>query len=227
MRKPAYSGRPMAAANLARLILFVAVAGLHAVFIFFFVIRIAAAPLTVVEETAAVMKLTDIQEEEPLPLLPYVPPPLPPGAEYTEAAADTVEAIAETMIETDEAPDQTVVSGIIGTPGRGGEYGTEDYLPMHRISVAPVFSEAAIRDRLVYPPIPLRAKIEGMVYLELFVDHNGQVRQITILRETPEGRGFGDAAEKAFKGMQGTPAQANGAAVAVRYRYPVRFAIRN
>jgi protein TonB len=197
------------------------------VFIFFFVIRVAAAPLAVVEEPAVVMKLTDIQEEEPPPLRPYVPPPPPPGVEYTEAAANTVEAIAETMIETDEDPGQIVVSGIIGTTGRGGEYEAEDYLPMHRISVAPVFSETDIKKRLVYPPIPLRAKIEGMVYLELFVDHNGQVRQITILKETPENRGFGEAATKAFQGLKGTPAQANGAAVAVRYRYPVRFAIRN
>jgi protein TonB len=98
---------------------------------------------------------------------------------------------------------------------------------MHRISVAPVFSESEIKERLVYPPIALRAKLEGMVYLELFVDHTGQIRQITILRETPENRGFGEAAIKAFQGLRGTPAEANGAAVAVRYRYPVRFAIRN
>jgi protein TonB len=65
-----------------------------------------------------------------------------------------------------------------------------------------------------------------MVYLELFVDRHGQVRRITVLRETPENRGFAEAAVKAFEGIQGTPAQANGAAVAVRYRYPVRFAIR-
>jgi protein TonB len=134
-----------------------------------------------------------------------------------------VEALAETMIETDEAPDQTVVSGIIA-PSYGS--GQEDYLPMHRVSVAPVFSENEIRDRLIYPPIALRAKLEGIVYLELSVDRRGQVRQITVLRETPENRGFAEAAVKAFEGIQGVPAQANGAAVAVRYRYPVRFAIR-
>jgi protein TonB len=217
--------KPVSGTNLARLILFLVVAGLHAAFISFFVIQAAAAPLKTPEESATVMKLTDIEEEPYYPVQPQ--PPLPPGAEYTEAAADTVEAIAETMVETDEAPNQIVVSGIIGTTGRGGEYGTEDYLPMHQISVAPVFSEAEIKQRLVYPPIALRAKIEGMVYLELFVDHYGQVRQITILRETPESRGFGEAAIKAFQGLRGTPAEANGVAVAVRYRYPVRFAIRN
>jgi protein TonB len=137
-----------------------------------------------------------------------------------------VEAIAETMIETDEEPDQIVVSGIIAPRQSAYGYGQEEYLPMHRVSVPPVFSEKEIKDRLVYPPIALRAKIEGMVYLELFVDRYGEIQRITVLRESPENRGFSEAAVKAFEGIRGSPAQANGAAVAVRYRYPVRFAIR-
>ena len=89
MRKPAPSR-----ANLARLILFLGVAGLHAVFIIFFAIRIAAAPALAVEEEALVMKLTDLAEQEPPPApLPYVPPP-PPEYEYTEPVSNTVEAIA-------------------------------------------------------------------------------------------------------------------------------------
>ncbi|MDR1597221.1 MAG: energy transducer TonB, partial [Treponema sp.] len=181
--------------NIIRLVIFLAVAVIHAVFILFFAIRLNAAPV-VIEQPAAVMKLTDIQEEEPPPPLPPSPPPPP---EYTEPASNTVEAIAETMIETDEAPDQIVVSGIIA-PQRV-ESAQEDYLPMHKISVAPVFSEQTLKDRIVYPPMALRAKIEGMVHLELFVDRHGQVQQIRILRENPENRGFGEAAIKAFQGM--------------------------
>ncbi|MDR1249483.1 MAG: energy transducer TonB [Treponema sp.] len=215
---------PSRSAGLIRLILFLTVAGVHGAFILFFVIRVAAAPPRAVEEEAMVMKLTDLAErEEPPEPLPYVPPP-PPEIEYTEPVSNTVEAIAETMIETDEEPDQIVVSGIISA--RPSESGQEEYLPMHRISIPPLFPEDAIKNRLIYPPIALRAKIEGMVYLELFVDRRGEVQRITVLRETPENRGFAEAAVKAFEGIQGVPAQANGAAVAVRYRYPVRFAIR-
>jgi protein TonB len=178
------------------------------------------------EQPAEVMKLTDIQEEEPPPPLPQPPPPPPPTPEYeyTEPAANTVEAIAETMIETEEAPDQIVVSGIIAAPQRT-EYAQEEYLPQGRVTVLPDFSEQDLRDRIVYPSMAQRANIEGTVYLELFVDRHGQVQQIRILRENPENRGFGEAAIKAFQGMKGKPAQANGAAVAVRYRYPVRFVI--
>ncbi|MDR0710707.1 MAG: energy transducer TonB, partial [Spirochaetaceae bacterium] len=69
--------------------------------------------------------------------------------------------------------------------------------------------------------------IEGVVYLELFVDAQGEIRQISILRETPEGRGFGQAAVNAFRGIRADkPAKSNGQEVAVRFRYPVRFTIR-
>jgi protein TonB len=214
MRKPK---PPRINTNLTRFIIFLAVGILHLILIFFFVIKVDAA-MAVPEQPAAVMKLTDIQEEAP----PPPPPPAPPEPE--EPMQNTVEAIAETMIETDEEPKQIVTTAVI-IPQRMATV-EEEYLPMHKISVPPVFSENEIRNRLVYPAIPLRAGMEGMVYLELFVDRRGEVRQITVLRETPENRGFGEAAVNAFRGMQGTPAQANGAAVAVRYRYPVRFAIR-
>ncbi|MDR3139663.1 MAG: energy transducer TonB, partial [Treponema sp.] len=101
-----------------------------------------------------------------------------------------------------------------------------EYLPMHSLSELPSFSERAIRDALVYPPIALRSNIEGIVYLELFVDNHGEVRRVTILREEPAGRGFGEAAVKAFTGLKGKAARANGREVAARYRYPVRFIMR-
>jgi outer membrane biosynthesis protein TonB len=65
------------------------------------------------------------------------------------------------------------------------------------------------------------------VILELFIDREGLIRNIVVLKETPEGRGFAEAALKAFRGMKATrPAQANGEDVAVRYRWPFRFILR-
>jgi protein TonB len=98
---------------------------------------------------------------------------------------------------------------------------------MHKVSVAPVFSEREILRSLVYPPIARRAGIDGIVYLELFIDKLGTIRQISILKEDPAGKGFGEAAVKAFQGITCAPAQANGVPVAVRYRYPVRFKLRD
>jgi protein TonB len=59
------------------------------------------------------------------------------------------------------------------------------------------------------------------------IDHLGNINDIHILRETPSGRGFGEAALNAFRGIRATsPAELNGVPVAVRFRYPIRFALR-
>jgi protein TonB len=152
----------------------------------------------------------------------YTPPAPPPEQRPEVVAQSTVESIAENMIETDEVPDVTVVN----EPIHAAADVVPEYLSMSKISVLPVFSERDIMRDVVYPPIALRSNIEGIVYLELFVDKEGLVRRVTILREDPPDRGFGEAAAKAFENRRGTPAMANGEAVAVRYRYPVRFTIK-
>lgn len=211
--------------NLARLVLFISVAALHLLLLLFFAVTVDTAIMTG-EPPVSVMKLTDFEEEVP----PAPPPPPPP--QIPPAPENAVETIAETMIETDEVPeDQVLVDPgtlIVSQDSsvRAADSEEEDYLPMHRISVPPVFSEREIIASLVYPAIALRSGIEGTVYLELFVDRRGEVKQIIVLRENPSGRGFGEAAVNAFRGLRGTPAEANGVPVAVRYRYPVRFTIK-
>jgi len=153
-------------------------------------------------ENARIMKLTDIDEAPP-----------PPDPEIPQ-----VESIAETMIETDVEPVQSVLAA--------GMFLTENYLPMHKLSTPPHFDQNEIAADLIYPPIALRSGIEGRVILELFVDRTGTVQRITILQEAPEERGFGEAAVKAFTGKKGKPAIANGEAVSARYRYPVTFRIK-
>jgi protein TonB len=209
MRKTSHSRE-----NQIRLILFILVAGLHAVLIYVVAFRFTEAP-AVEEPMANVMRLVDVQEE--------LPPPPPPPRDPPPVVQTTTEAIAETMIETDEVPEEVVVSQ---APVQAVQETAIEYLPMNKISVLPKFDEDRIRKATVYPPIALRANIEGTVYLELFVDSRGEIREIQILRENPEGRGFGEAAVNAFRGIRGEPAQSNGQAVAVRFRYPVRFTIR-
>jgi protein TonB len=188
-----------------KIIIFSVTAVLHFVIIFFFVIETRTSHQAP-SEFAQVMKVTDFAEIVP-------PPPLQPEIPQ-------VEEIAEQMIETDAPPVQQIVGAATLLTS------FEDYLPMHLVSVRPQFDENAITQDLVYPPIALRSGIEGRVILELFVDRNGVVQRVTILREEPEGRGFGDAAVRAFMGRRGIPAYANGVPVSSRYRYPVVFRIR-
>jgi TonB family protein len=127
------------------------------------------------------------------------------------------------MVETEEVPQQIVVApGAIITAVPTWD----DYLPQHKVSDPPKFNERDIYSDLVYPPIPLRSGIEGRVILELFIDRHGIIQQILILQEAPPGRGFGEAAVKAFTGKRGTPAYADGEPVSSRYRYPVSFRIK-
>ncbi|MCL2763685.1 MAG: energy transducer TonB [Treponema sp.] len=193
--------------KIIRLIVIIITALLHLAVIFFLVFE-TKKNVQEPSEHARVMKVTDLAE---------LPPPPPPA----EPEIPQVEEIAETMIETDIAPVQSVVAA-----GTLSVYSFENYLPMHMVSVRPQFDENAITSDLVYPPIALRSGIEGRVILELFVDRAGIVQRVTILREEPEGRGFGEAAVRAFSGRRGTPAYANGEAVSCRYRYPVTFRIR-
>ena len=194
-----------------RLIIFAAVALLHAALILFVAFSMESV-INLPEPVAGVMKLVDLEERIP-------PPPPPPPTRPPEPQTTTQEAIAETMIETDEVPPPAVIGPI-------QEYTvTEqiDYLPQHRITQVPVFPEDQIRRATIYPPIAQRSNIEGTVYLELFIDSQGNVRDVRILRETPPGRGFGEAAVNAFNGIQARPAEANGVPVAVRYRYNISF----
>ncbi|MDR2370702.1 MAG: energy transducer TonB [Treponema sp.] len=189
-----------------RLLLFVIVALLHIVLIF--TIVFTARPSPPPPREARVMKLTDLAEERQ-------PPP-----ETRETPPSVLDAEAETMIETEEIPD---TAGFVRSAVQSAE---EAYLPMHQVSVRPVFDEKLITSLLVYPPIALRSGVEGRVILDLFIDRSGLVRNIVIMREDPPDRGFGEAAVRAFTGLRCVPAQANGENVSVRCRYPVAFKIK-
>ena len=113
----------------------------------------------------------------------------------------------------------------------GCDLGNEDYKNYYSISSAtlsdniipPSFDTNTIRAKLVYPPNAIKAGIEGSVILELFVDSNGYVKRIDIIKEDPAGWGFAKAAVKAFSDIKGEPATVDGEAVNARFRYPIKF----
>jgi protein TonB len=193
----------------------VVIAAIHILLLCFLVFDIDVTQI-IPDPPVAVMKLTDIQEYTPPP--PTVAPPI----------QNTAETIAEEIVEVDEPYPSVEVSVPVAAVETSTEPTAEpDYLPQHQISVLPEFDRRELQRRTVYPPIAQRSEIEGSVVLELFIDREGYVRNIAVLKETPEGRGFAEAAIKAFQGMKATrPAQANGEDVAVRYRWPVRFTLR-
>lgn len=152
---------------------------------------------------AEVFKLVDVQE--------FVPPPPEPVVKKEVVTVSNQPKASETVVETKE---EVFV-----------EQKQEEivYLPQHKISSVPIIPSREVLSRIVYPPMALKQGIEAVVYLELFIDSNGYIKKIKVLKDP--GHGFAQAAVKALEGVTCVPANANGKNCAVRYRYPVKFTL--
>lgn len=151
------------------------------------------------EPNAEIFKLVDVEE--------FVPPPPPPVIEKKEVVINSVKA-SENIQETEK--EVVEVEDI-------------DYVPQHKISVVPEIPTKAILSKIEYPKMAMKQGIEGVVYLELFIDEEGNIRRINVLKDP--GYGFADAAIEALQGIKCKPALVNDKPVAVRFRYPVRFVL--
>lgn len=183
---------------LARPILFSLVIAIHVIVLICVKFSVSSAAQEE-EKVAEVFKLVDVEE--------FVPPPPPPVIEKKEVVVNSVktsENIQETEKEVVEVEDI-------------------DYVPQHKISVVPEIPTKAILSKIEYPKMAMKQGIEGVVYLELFIDENGNIRRINVLKDP--GYGFADAAVAALEGITCKPAMMNDKPVAVRFRYPVRFVL--
>ncbi len=212
-----------------RILLFVFISILY--FLLFCFLKIKPAKVVQSEEPQnyEILKLVDVQE--------YIPPkpkavPVPQKIVETPQQAQNT-TISENIIET-EKEEETQVADVEplqtveqeaeagGVEGGTGEAEIE-YFPQHKITKVPVFPEAEIESKIIYPKMAWKQGIEAVVYLELFIDADGYIRRVEVLKDP--GYGFADSAVAAFIGIKCEPAEANGVAVPVRFRRPVRFKI--
>ena len=142
-----------------------------------------------------IFKMVDIKEYDP-------------NTDPNKIEVAKQEQVAESMIETNKEIKEL----------------DTDYLPQHLISEMPVIPVNILNSKKVYPPLANKQGIEGVVFLELFIDQNGNIKKVNILKDP--GYGFGEAAIKAFQGVKCAPARSNGIPVAVRIRYPLRFTLK-
>ena len=225
--------------RLARIrpLIFAAVAVLHIALILFAGFR-TELPARSAEPAAGVMRLVDVREEAPQPSPPSPPPP--PASTPALPAPAAIEALAETVIESDEAPSaiteaeaapfsapDAAPAATIAPAQSHALFGQHEYLPRHMVSTLPLLPEAEIARAIVYPRTARRLNIEGMVTLELFIDRQGAITEVRLIRESPPNRGFGEAALHAFRGIRAlSPAKVNDEPVAVRFQYNLRFTLR-
>ena len=184
---------------LARPILFSLVIAIHVIVLICVKFSVSNA-VQEEEKNAEIFKLVDVEE--------FVPPPPPPVIEKKEVVINSVknsENIQETDKEVVEVEEEI------------------DYVPQHKISVVPEIPTKDILSRIEYPKMAMKQGIEGVVYLELFIDENGNIRRINVLKDP--GYGFAEAAIAALDGVTCKPALVNDKPVAVRVRYPVRFVL--
>ncbi len=185
---------------LARPILFFLVIAIHVIVLICVKFSVSTA-VPEEEPNAEIFKLVDVEEFIP-------PPPPPPVIEKKEVLVNQVktsENILETEKEVVEIPEDIA------------------YVPQHKISVIPEIPTKQILSKIEYPKMAMKQGIEGVVYLELFIDESGNIRRINVLKDP--GYGFADAAIAALDGIICKPALVNDKPVAVRFRYPVRFVL--
>lgn len=184
---------------LARPILFSLVIAIHVIVLICVKFSVSSAAQEE-EKVAEIFKLVDVEE--------FVPPPPPPVIEKKEVVINSVKN-SENIQETEK--EVVVVEEEI------------DYVPQHKISVVPEIPTKQILSKIEYPKMAMKQGIEGVVYLELFIDEYGNIRRVNVLKDP--GYGFADAAIAALEGISCKPAMMNDKPVAVRFRYPVRFVL--
>ncbi|MBR1721592.1 MAG: energy transducer TonB [Treponema sp.] len=189
-------------AGFIRPFLFAFVLLLHVVIIFFFNFSAKTDAVETVDfREAEVFKLVDIQEILPSPPEPVAKKEVVTVSNQPAASEKIVETKEEVVVEREEIV----------------------YLPQHKISSVPVIPGREVLSKIVYPPMALKQGIEAVVYLELFIDADGNIRKVKVLKDP--GHGFAESALKALEGVKCIPANANGKNCPVRYRYPVKFTL--
>lgn len=166
----------------------------------------------------SIFKMVDIKEYIPPEPVKDEPPKAPPPKKINPDTQVEVSKkdVAEEIIETEKE--------VIEVEEVAADVEAIEFLPQHKISDPPGIPTSEILSRIEYPVLANKQKIEGVVYLELYIDQKGNIRNIDILKDP--GYGLADAALEALEGIVCRPALANGNPVAVRFRYPVRFKLK-
>lgn len=89
----------------------------------------------------------------------------------------------------------------------------------------PIGGYAAIQRNIIYPEIAQEARIEGTVVISAFVDENGEVTELTVLKGVP-GTGLDEAAMKAVRKTRFKPAKQGDRAIGVWISIPVNFQLK-
>lgn len=165
-------------------------------------------------DTQELFNVEDVQQTKQENRPP--PPPKPPIP--IEAPTDNV------LNDIDISSTELDVNANVGAPPPPKEEKKEEE-PQYFVAVEqmpePIGGIAAIQSKIIYPEIAKRAGVEGRVYINAFVDENGNVTKAIVLKGI--GAGCDEAALKAVEATKFKPGRQRGKAVKVQVSVPVIF----
>lgn len=187
------------------------------------------------------VKLEQKKIELPQPEAP-APQQAKPTIEYTEFVARTDNAVTDDKVTTiDDLKGRAISTTTNDLPSIGGD---DPIIEDRRVTTEPIVKKVEtftfveqqpeynggfiamqnyIAAHIDYPRIARDNGIEGIVYVELVIDQDGNVGEVKTVR----GIGFGcdEAAEEVILGMpKWFPGKQNGKPVRVRMTLPIKFA---
>lgn len=174
-------------------------------------------------EKQAEQELIEVEDVEATRQEAAPPPPPKPPIPIEAPSDDVLEdiEIGETELDVDE-----VVEAPPPPPQQEEEEEEEE--PAFFVAVEempePIGGIAAIQKNIVYPEIAKRAGVQGRVFVKAYVDENGNVQKVELIKGI--GAGCDEEAMKAVKQTKFKPGKQRGKAVRVQVTVPVLFRLQ-
>jgi protein TonB len=188
--------------------------------------------------TDNVIRIKDISELAPPPSIAKKPPAV--KIEAPKIAAPKIgipepvpdEEVEEAVVLATQEQLAEITQPTVGTgEGTGGDDvvieisddeffpAADEFVPVEEIPTAIHIPQPG------YPEMARKAGIEGVVWVRVLVDKNGDVRDAIIEKESGANAGFEEAAKKAAMGGKWTPAMQNNQPVPCWVSYKVEFTL--
>ncbi|MEW6702478.1 MAG: energy transducer TonB [Bacteroidota bacterium] len=102
--------------------------------------------------------------------------------------------------------------------------GEEEYLIAIEKMPAPIGGFESIMKKITYPDMAQRMRVEGKVYVLIYVNENGDVDDVKVVKGI--GSGCDEEAVKAIKKSKFTPGMDKGAAVKSKFSMAITFKLQ-
>ena len=118
----------------------------------------------------------------------------------------------------------TLIFLILNNTFAGGGTSDDAYLAFAEVMPEPVDGYSAMFKKITYPDMARNAGIEGKVYLLVYVNENGGVDDVKVVKSL--GAGCDEAAIKAIKDTKFKAGKNAGVSIKVKLSIPVTFKLQ-